>query len=484
MNTFDIIIQKIINKSNTIYSIEEKNSFNFWSEIYKNNEMNDSMYHFKYFFYMFIALNETKFEFLNKTLSNMFLNESSKEKILEIFSKVQKTYHVFARLAYKYRFKKSELQINHDLYLNPITTQKYTTILQNGKKYMFTATDLINIINTALSNAPHFFVEPLIAKNPYNNIPFDKSTLYNIYFFLRKTDYKMPILIEKYFLANFDITSFYYENESIIRDIAIHNFIFKSDTKILYPSVINMIHKYDTRNILTISEDFPKDKLVDIMRPYLHLYYTTKYSFMFNKKENAYAELLYKFKQFIKFNPKFGRKYILNNPFTKKADISFDEKHINFYNIKKNNYTSSHLILNMESEYNNNYDTDSDTDDLSIFNTDTSTIINTSYRTPFGSIVSSNHDEFIPNFLFTFSSTTVQTMIDLSFNSIIDISNNNELPVNEEIIIDNIQNYAISDNETIIESDNETIIESDNEIVIEGDDDDNDSEYDELHNVD
>ena len=93
----------------------------------------------------------------------------------------------------------------------------------------------------------------------------------------------MHILIEKYFLANFDITSFYFENEAIIRDIAIHNFIFKSDTKVLYPSVINMINKYDTKNVLTISEEFPKDKLVNIMRPYLHLYYITKYSFMFNK---------------------------------------------------------------------------------------------------------------------------------------------------------------------------------------------------------
>ena len=477
MNTFNLIIQKIINKKDVIYNIHDKiHAFKYWSEIYENNELSDSIYSFKHFFYMFVVLNESKFEFLKKTLENMFLNEINKEKILEVFFKVQKAYHAFSRVVQLYRFKKSELQINHDLYLNPITTQKYTTILQNGKKYMFTATDLINIINTALSNAPHFFVEPLIAKNPYNNIPFDKSTLYNIYFFLRKTDYKMPILIEKYFLANFDITSFYYENESIIRDIAIHNFIFKSDTKILYPSVINMIHKYDTRNILTISEDFPKDKLVDIMRPYLHLYYTTKYSFMFNKKENAYAELLYKFKQFIKFNPKFGRKYILNNPFTKKSDISFDENHINFYNIKKNNYNSSHLILNMESEYNNNYDTDSETEDLSIYNISTNNSnINISYRTPFGSILSPSNDEFIPNFLFTFPTQPavhISPSVELSFNTFVDVSNN-EFTVNEETIVNNIQNYELSDNETVIDSDDEIVIENDT-----------DSENDDLNNVD
>jgi hypothetical protein len=448
MNTFKIIIQKIINKVDTIYDIDhENNSFNFWSKIYKNDELKDLNYSYKYFYYIFMGLHESKFEFLHKIVSNMFLNENDKEKILDIFFKVQKVYNAFSRLARVYKFKKSDLQINHDLYLNPITTQKYMTILQNGKKYMFTATDLINIINTALSHAPHFFVEPLISKNPYNNMAFDKSTLYNIYFFLKKTDYKMPVLIENYFLANFDITLFYFENEAIIRDVAIRNFVFKSDAKILYPSVINMIHKYDTKNTLIISEDFSKDKLVDIMRPYLHLYYNTKYSLILNKKENAYAELVYKFRQFIKFNPKFGRKYIMNNPFTKKVDVYFDEKYINFYNIKTRNYKNSHLLLNIDSDYNNNYDTDSDIEDTSLLNI----AINASvYRTP---IVHPFTSE-IQRTVITFDTSNVQ------FTGWFHVTDNDEQD-------ENIQNDTNNDNETIISSVHESLIDSDDEIIIE-----------------
>jgi hypothetical protein len=476
MNTFNIIIQKLINKNDIIYELKQpSDTFKFWSDIYKNNELDDSpICSLKYIYYMFITTStaENKFKFLNKSILNVFFNVNDKSKMFDLFTKVQKTYHAFSRFARIYRFKKSELQINHDLYLNPITTQKYMTILQNGKKYMFTATDLINIMNTALSNAPHFFVEPLIAKNPYNNIPFDKSTFYNIYFFLRKTDYKMPILIEKYFLADFDITSFYFENESIIRDIAIHNFVFKSDTKVLYPSVINMIHKYDTKNILTISEEFPKDKLVHIMRPYLHLYYITKYSFMFNKKENAYAELVYKFKQFIKFNPKFGRKYILNNPFTKKSDISFEENHINFYNIKTRNYKNSHLLLNMDNEYNNNYDTDSD-DDLSIFNmapilSNINTASASSYMPPFGSIINSFNGEF-DRTVISFDSSNTQAS--LHYSSLYDTNSNEEtenIIITQQTNIDSIQDYMISESETIVVSDSD----SDDEIVIEDEDDD------------
>jgi hypothetical protein len=473
MNTFNIIIQKLINKNRTIYELNQpSDTFKFWSDIYKNNELDDSpICSLKYVYYMFITTSnaENKFKFLNKSILNVFFNVNDKSKMFDLFTKVQKTYHAFSRFARIYRFKKSELQINHDLYLNPITTQKYMTILQNGKKYMFTATDLINIMNTALSNAPHFFVEPLIAKNPYNNIPFDKSTFYNIYFFLRKTDYKMPILIEKYFLADFDITLFYFENESIIRDIAIHNFVFKSDTKVLYPSVINMIHKYDTKNILTISEEFPKDKLVHIMRPYLHLYYITKYSFMFNKKENAFAELTYKFKQFIKFNPKFGRKYIMNNPFTKKSDISFEENHINFYNIKPRKYETSHLLLNMDNEYNNNYDTDSD-DDLSIFNMAPilSSTASPSYIPPFGSIINSFNGEF-DRTVISFNTSNVQSSLQYSSwyytNSNEDTEN---IIITQQTNIDNIQDYMISENETIVVSDRDS--DSDDEIVIEDDD--------------
>jgi hypothetical protein len=198
-----------------------------------------------------------------------------------------------------------------------------------------------------------------------------------------------------------------------------------------------------------------------------------------NKKENAYAELVYKFRQFIKFNPKFGRKYIMNNPFTKKSDTSFDENHINFYNIKTRNYKNSHLLLNMDSEYNNNYDTDSD-DDLSIFNMApilSNTSSSSSYIPPFGSIINSFNGQFDRTVI---SFDTSNTPASLHYSSWYHTNGNQETENNEEIennedteniiitqqsIIDNLQDYMISENETIV------VTDSDDEIVIEDDDD-------------
>ena len=115
---------------------------------------------------------------------------------------------------------------------------------------MFTTGDIINILNTALSNAPNFFVYPLIAKNPYTNMPFNKSMLYNIYFHIKHSNYTMPLLIHNYFLQNFNLHLFAKENENIIRDNAIRNHVMQTDAKKLHSSVLTMIRVHNSKKII------------------------------------------------------------------------------------------------------------------------------------------------------------------------------------------------------------------------------------------
>ena len=54
---------------------------------------------------------------------------------------------------------------------------------------------LKKIVQKSLSNSDEMYSDPLPIKNPYNNLPFSKSNLYTLYFFIKKSDYVMPVII-------------------------------------------------------------------------------------------------------------------------------------------------------------------------------------------------------------------------------------------------------------------------------------------------
>ena len=144
-------------------------------------------------------------------LNNIFLTEQQKEDFINIFCKIQKMYFALSRFAYIYRYNKAKVVVDTDLCLNKIDINNKNSIclFQEKNKYYFRINDLINIINNALSNSPDFFSVPLVIKNPYNNVPFNKSTLYNIYFNIMSKTYIVSELIHKFFLTNFDINKFH-----------------------------------------------------------------------------------------------------------------------------------------------------------------------------------------------------------------------------------------------------------------------------------
>ena len=168
-----------------------------------------------------------KYTWLNELNTNIFLKNatltnnkepSTKNNIIDLFSISQKYYHAFVRLATIWKNKRFSIQIDYDLYMNPLVrnSKGVFTLLQQNKLYLFSVSNLCHIICTALSNAPDFFIDPLISKNPYNNLPFSKSTLYNIYFFVKESAFIMPILFHQYFVADFNLRKFVDENENII----------------------------------------------------------------------------------------------------------------------------------------------------------------------------------------------------------------------------------------------------------------------------
>jgi len=119
-----------------------------------------------------------------------------------------------------------------------------------------------------------------------------------------------------------------------------------------------MINTYNYNNYynntICIHTSFPKKLLVDIMRPYLLLYYIYNYS-LIQKKSYSKDLLFKKLNELYQFNPNFGRKIIkVQSHFLENENINinknkkyknictYNHHHICFYQ-ESNTFLTSHL---------------------------------------------------------------------------------------------------------------------------------------------
>ena len=251
------------------------------------------------------------FSILKQMLQNQFIDEPIYTHIIGLFQKAQRCYHGFSRLARIFRLKKTQVQITSDLYMTELHPSNRSTfvLLDTNRIYYFSLKDLARILTEALTFSYSFFSEPNICKNPYNNVPFTKSTLYNIYFQMKSVFCVVPPFIQLFFEADFDVYKFKKDNEWTIRKHKIREYIDKTDSKVLMPDILRMFHKYDTEKRLSIHKDVPSDIFVNKVKPLYHLYLKRKYCFCQVRSEYYENELSYKMKEFIRLNPKFGRKF-------------------------------------------------------------------------------------------------------------------------------------------------------------------------------
>jgi len=297
----------------------------------------------KQFFIMYIMHNnisiKSKFAFLSDVLKNMFMIPEASEKFMAMFSKMQRTYHALSKFAYICKFKTAKILMDKDVYLTPLVEgqPRVFALVQNNKKYLFSITDLINILNNSLGNAFFFVAEPMPCKNPYTNMPFNKSTLYNIYFFIKQTAFVMPHMFHRFFVANFNLQTYAEENVGTIRGYSIKQYINSADTEELYFEIINMLQSNIYGKRIKIDPDFPKERLVEIMRPYLELFYKGTYTICDVRREQYIDEYTSKIRRFHRFNKAFGQKRLVRvysdvPRFTglNKYKATFNEEHVKF----------------------------------------------------------------------------------------------------------------------------------------------------------
>ena len=292
----------------------------------------------------------SKFKSLENMFNNRFLDDIYRTHVMNVFSDAQRIYNAFSKIAYSYKIKKTTIKIEYDLYMNPIEASNPNAILvyQERGLYKFTLTDLIRIVENAITNSPNFFSEPLEPKNPYNNLPFSKSVLYSLYYKIKESALIMPATIHAYFMSGFDLINFEMNNEDLIRKTAINNYVTKGSSEILASEVYDMLSTF-IYNKIKIAEDFPEETLVEIMKPYLHLYCMYRYSpgsssTLKNRLGSTLTNLLY---DFHKEYPNFGRKIMVREP-----DLLYKKRKVIRY---KESFNTENPNIKLTDIINNNY---------------------------------------------------------------------------------------------------------------------------------
>lgn len=350
MKTFFYILQKCIKSKQFTYpdKIFEPYSIHNYEPIHLN--ISAYIYLLLYDIYYiqskstiinpYLKSANAKMSSLNAILNNIFISNELKEKILDIFCEAQRTYISLTKLALLYKHKKLPLVVTDDLLLLPLDINHPATfvLIQNKSRYLFSMNDLVNIIETAICNAPDFFASPMAPKNPYNNQKFNTATLCNVYFKMKKGVCKFSLIIHLFFLECFVKRNFYIKNEAFLREYSIRKYVYTSPNQTLYHSIIILLTTSYHTNKLVIHPEFSKDLLVNIFRPYLLYYYLIHYSIKGTEKIQIYKKQLHiKLRKFYEYNTLFGRKICVGvrkqkgnkKPFS----FKFNSNHINFYNI-------------------------------------------------------------------------------------------------------------------------------------------------------
>jgi hypothetical protein len=116
----------------------------------------------------------------------------------------------------------------------------------------------------------------------------------------------------------------------------------------MYCDVLEILRKNQFTRRLKIDENFPKKRLIEIMRPYIEIYYKYIYSLNLCDQNNSLSELDAKLKKFYFFNPKFGRKYIRINV-SPPDNLHFNDECIKFTREEySGDFMKSHLEIDDE----------------------------------------------------------------------------------------------------------------------------------------
>ena len=322
--------------------------------------------------------NSSKYDNLHATNNNLFMSPEQKNEYMRLHIVTQRAYMAMNRFAFIWKYKRAVVGNSTDMMMNDIKKgdRGVVEIYQSGSIFLFRTSEVNRIVENSICNTEYMFPSPKSVKNPFNNLPFTKANLYTMYFEMDKMfTTKMPIIFYNYFVCNFSLKEFYDKNQSIIRDKGIADYLKNTEESELYDDVFDMldyVKSYTRRRLnFDISDQCSKCCIVKIMKPYLQLYFTHKYSINKYEIKQSFYELRYKLFQLMDHNPQFGRKIRtrcnpgLENKIT--YHIKYNLNHpSNINTFDKSRYNDAHLDASFVDQEEYSYQDESD-DALSRF---------------------------------------------------------------------------------------------------------------------
>ena len=247
-----------------------------------------------------------------------FISDEKKRILVEYFLTSQKIYRALCRFARKYKISRSiKFNTGTDLCLNDISNiSKLSTITlyvdTSRVLYTFRTSDVIQVINAALTYNVNFFAEPQTIKNPYTNIPFTNAELYSIYYSIKYSHFEMPFLFHQYLINGFSLIKFTCLNETMLREIAITDFCESSTNRQQYNYINRMLVEFsDIFCPSNIDPEFPKPKVVDAFKHLLKDTLTMSFSLINSLRKVSKQNIKRELREFKKYNPMYGRKIIV-----------------------------------------------------------------------------------------------------------------------------------------------------------------------------
>lgn len=241
-----------------------------------------------------------------------------KHKFLQYCNKYYKLFNALTIFTNKCKkLYTNKYDFDTDLSLEPLSSfhsSQLISIIQHGKLYTFTLSDINDLILKNITNSEYMNYKPLITKNPFTNLPFTKANLFNFYIKSKNTNFKLNKLVKTYIESNFDFDYVYYKYFIQIKEQMIKDFIYNMDNDCLFSYVTEMfaVLRYEQKfKHIRINEINPSDKykkrIVNLSRKLLFHYLLFNSNSNHNLKKYHYELLCKKLVILLSKKPDFWK---------------------------------------------------------------------------------------------------------------------------------------------------------------------------------